>query len=319
MKRLLLLVLSFSILAALLYFSDIGKTMEVLAAVNPLIITFALSLWFVDSLIRTLRWQVLLKRIKIKIPLAKAWQINVASMFISNISPAKSADPIRSVILKRTENHSFSSSLSSIFTERILDMIFLVTVALVSMAFLFTELTTISRWIYYSVAFYVAVILFGVFIISSERRTKKFFTRIFRVFSFIPKIKSYEKRVDEGSEKLHKAFRKYKHLPTISTAFLLTAFLWILEGFIVYLSFLSIGLNVGIWACIAVIPFSILIGLLTLLPGAIGSSELVIVAFFTSLFALTLPQVTAIALLSRLLLFWPYVIVGAVLFSLKFK
>lgn len=318
-KRLALFALSFAILALLVYFSDTAKIAEVLSGANPYLLLLALSLWCADSAIRTLRWQVLLGRIGIKLTFVRAWNINVASMFFSNITPAKSGDPIRSVFLKRTEKHSFSSSLSSILVERVLDIVFLVAVALVSLLFLSAELASISVWIYYSIAFYVVAIVIGLYVVSSEARSRKFFSAAFRLFSFIPRIKSYQKRVDEGSSKLHKAFREYRHPQTIISATALTALLWFLEGFIVFLSFASIGLYVSMWACVAVIPFSILIGLLTLLPGAIGSSELVTVAFFTSLFPVSLAQVTAIALLSRLLLFWPYVLVGAIIFSLKFK
>src|SRR4030042_1718248 len=148
--RLALLILSFSILGLLVYFSDVGKIVEVLSGANFYILFFALSLWVVDSILRTLRWQVLLRRIAIKIPFAKAWNINVASMFVSNLTPAKSGDPIRSIFLKRAEKHSFSSSLSSIFVERVMDVVFLMFVALVSLIFFSTALAAISQWIYYS-------------------------------------------------------------------------------------------------------------------------------------------------------------------------
>jgi len=318
-KRFFLFIISFAILGALLYFSDTGKTLEVIANANFFLLSGIFSLWFLDSSLRTLRWQVLLRRIDIKIKFFKLWPIFVSSMFISNLSPAKTGDPIRSVILKRTENESFSRSLSSIIIERIMDVFFLVIVALVSMFFLFTSLSGIGTWLYLSIILYVIVVVFGLVVVSSEKRSKIFFTGLFRFFSFIPKVKSYEKKVKRGSKKLHFAFKKYKHLPTLLTSFLLTAMIWTLQGIVMFLCFKSIGLNVYPWACLAVIPLSVLIGILTFLPGALGSSEVITVTFFTTLFAISISQVTAVTLIGRFLLFWPYIIIGAILFSLKFK
>lgn len=318
-KKILLFAISFSILAVLLYYSDMGKISEVLTGANPFLLLLILALWIPDSILRTLRWRILLRRINIKISFFKTWQIFVASMFISNLSPAKTGDPIRSVILKRTENKSFSRSLSSVVIGRMLDVIFLIVVALISMTFLFTSLHGIGQWLYLSIFLYLVVVLFGIFVISSEKRSRIFFTKIFRLFSFIPKVKSYEWKVKRGSKKLNTAFKKYKHGPTLLSAFFVTALIWLHQGFVIFLCFKSIGLSVYPWACVAVIPLAVLIGVLTFLPGAIGSSEVVTVTFFTTTFALALHQVTAVTLINRLALFWPYVIIGAILFSWKFK
>ena len=318
-KRIFLFAISFTILAALLYFSDVGKMLEIISKANPLFLVGIFFLWILDTVLRTTRWQILLRRIGIKLKFSNAWQIFVSSMFISNLSPAKTGDPMRAVILKRTEDESFSSSLSSVIIERMMDVVFLIIVALVSITFLFTNLGGMNQWVYFSIILYAAIIGFGLFIVTSEKRSKIFFTKLFKVFSFIPKVKSYEVKVSKGSEKLFIAFRKYNHWPTLLSSFTFTAVIWIMQGMTVYLSFKSIGLDVYPIACVAVIPLTVLIGVMTFLPGALGSSEVITVTFFTTLFSITLPQVTAVAMISRLLMFWPYIIVGAAIFSAKFK
>lgn len=318
-KRAILFIISFAVLGLLIYFSNVSETFSVISRVNLPLILVAFLLWGLESLVRTFRWKVLLDRIDIKIGFPDAWKIMVASMFVSNLSPAKTGDPIRSVMLKRNRNESFSSSISSIVIERILDIIFLIAVALTSMFFLFTQLQGIGQWLYISICLYIMIIILGIFIISSETRSHKFFTKVFSFFSFISKVKSYKKKVEEGSRKLHKAFNSYKHVPTLTLSFLLTVLLWTLQASVTFVSFLSLGLTVPFWACVAVIPLAVLIGVLTFLPGAVGSAEVITVTFFTALFSVTLSQATAVALISRLLIFWPYVFVGAILFSLKFK
>jgi len=103
-KRIILFITSFIILSLLIYFSDVSETLSVIANANIFLIIMAFSLWVMESLVRTLRWKVLLKRIDIKVSFSDAWKIMVASMFVSNLSPAKTGDPIRSVMLKRNHN-----------------------------------------------------------------------------------------------------------------------------------------------------------------------------------------------------------------------
>ena len=318
-KTIVLFLFSFGILGALIYFSDPVKIWAVLSNANLLFISLGLFLWVLNSLIRTLRWDILLKKLNIRIKFFEVWQIFVASMFISNLSPAKTGDPIRSVILKKTDNKSFSKSLPSVVVERILDFMVLIIIAIISSGFLALKIQNLSIWLYLSILFYVVVISVGLFVVSSERRTEIFFAKVFKVFSFIPVVRNYENKVKEASKKFHKSFREYKHAPTILIATLLSFAVWIMEGLIIFVAFRSIGVSISLIPCIAILPLSILLGILTFLPGSIGSSELITVTFFTTLFGVALSDVTAVTIITRFLSYWPYVFVGAALFSHKFK
>jgi len=318
-KTIVLFLFSFGILGALIYFSNPVKIWGVLSTANLLFISLGLFLWFFNSLVRTLRWNVLLRRLNIRIKFFEVWQIFVASMFVSNLSPAKSGDPIRSVILKKTDNKSFSKSLPSVVVERILDLVVLIIIAIISSTFLALKIQNLSIWLLLSIIFYVIVISVGLFVVSSEKRTEIFFAKIFKIFSFIPIIRNYEKKVKEASKKFHRSFREYKHAPTMLVTILLSFVVWIIEGLIIYVAFHSIGVSIGLSPCIAILPLSILLGILTFLPGSIGSSELITVTFFTTLFGVALSDVTAVTIITRFLSYWPYVFLGAALFSHKFK
>ncbi len=318
-KRSYLFVISFLIIAGLLYFSNFDEIIVTIKNANPPIIIGTFFLWIFNSSVRSLRWQRLLKNIDVNISFPETWNIFMASMFISNLSPAKTGDPMRSVILKRNTGESFSKTVCSIFVERLMDVIFLVIVMFIFTPVFLVVLNGIGFWISITLIFYVFIIIFGLFIITSVKRSEIFFTKLFGLFSFIPKIKSYESRIKKGAKKLNKAFKKYSNKKSLIIPFLLTSIIWIVQGFVVYLSFMSVGIIVPIWACIAVIPLTVLIGVLTFLPGALGSTEVIMVTFFTGLFYFSLPEVTAAVLISRAILYWPYVITGAVLFSLKFK
>jgi len=318
-KRAILFTISFIILGALIYYSGPYQILQILLQVNPIYLLLALLLWALGSVIRTLRWQILLKKINVKIHFSQSWQIYVASMFISNLTPVKTGDPMRSLILKRTNKKSFSKTLPSIILERILDLTVLMIIGFLSLIFLASQIPQISKWFYLSSIAYVLIFIFGFYIISSESRLEKIFSLFLRFFPFIPHIEKYKDKAKYFSKNIYNSFSQYKSFPTLLVSIVLTFIIWFLQAIITLLCFYSIGVSISLWACIAVIPLSVLIGILTFLPGTIGSSELVRVIFFTTLFSLTLSQVTTATILSRLLSFWVYVFLGAFLFSLKFK
>jgi len=318
-KTIILFLISILLLAGLIYFSGPEEILNSLCKANLTFILIGIFLWFLGSVTRTLRWNILLSKSGTNVGFMETWKIFVASMFISNLSPAKSGDLIRPLILKRADKKSYSKTLPSVIMERILDLIVLIIIAIVSIGVLTLNVKNLSSWVTISIGFYVVAIIFGLFIVSSERRTERFFIKVFKVFSFIPKVKKYEKKVKSSSKKFQRSFKAYKNVRTFVIPAILSFFVWLIEGLIIYVSFRSIGLSMGLIPCIAVMPISILVGILTFLPGSLGSSEVITVTFFTTLFSVTLPQITTVTIIARLLSFWIYVILGAILFSIKFK
>jgi uncharacterized protein (TIRG00374 family) len=247
-------------------------------------------------------------------------KIFIPGLFLSNLTPAKTGDPVRSILLKKSHGKSISKSLPTIFLERIIDLIIIISISVLGASLLVAKISTIFFWMILTIPIYVFLISFGIFIIISKHRTKKILLKLYSLFSFIPWIRNLRNKIDRFSIDLHKSFLKFKSRKILLTTFFYTLAIWVIEGLIFYVVFISLGLQITLISAVIIIPLATLIGVLSFLPGGLGSAEIIMVLFFTALFPLTTPQVTAAALLGRLLSFWTYAIIGAIILStLKYK
>lgn len=319
-KRYIPLLISFGLLTGLIYFSDVGKTAEVLSRANFFYISLALLVWFANMVLRTLRWQYLLEKINIRPALIQTMKVFIAGLFISNITPGKTGDPIRSILLKKVQGSKFSKTLSSVIFERVFDVLTTVLLSALGVFVLFPSLSQISFWISVATIFYILAFSAALYIITSEKRTKTAISKIFLLFFFIPKINKLKNKISNFSKNLYVSFQKYKSKRIVLLTFLCSIFIWLLEGLTLFLAFKALSLEVTLVSTIVIVPVAALISILTFLPGGIGSAEIITVLFFTSLFPLTLAEVTATALLGRFLSFWIYALLGSILLStFKYK
>lgn len=319
-KRYISLLVSFGLLAGLIYFSDVGRTAEVLSRANFFYIFIGLIIWLVNAVLRTLRWQYLLEKIHSRIPFFQTMKVFIAGLFISNITPGKTGDPFRSILLKKVQGSKVSKTLPSIMFERVFDVIITVLLSLLGVFIIFPSFSQISFLIFVAIIFYVLAFSAALYIITSESRTEKVLSKIYSIFSFIPRINKFKNKINDFSKNLYKSFFNYKNKKTVFMTFVYSLLIWILEGATLFVSFKALGLEVTMISTIVIVPIAALISILTFLPGGIGSAEIITVLFFTSLFPLSLAEVTATALLGRFLSFWIYVALGTVLLStFKYK
>ncbi|MHA1829788.1 MAG: lysylphosphatidylglycerol synthase transmembrane domain-containing protein [Candidatus Heimdallarchaeaceae archaeon] len=313
--RLISILISVGLLASLVYFSDVKKIIEILSKVNLSYILFGFFLWFLEVILRTARWQYILKKININIPFIRTFKIFIPSVFISNLTPGKAGEPIRSVLLKKIEDKSISTTLSSIFLERMFDVIAAVTISIVGVFLLMATLPQISLWLILIIFIYTVLLAITLFIIISEKRTRKIILKLCSLFSFVPKIKKMRSKIDGFSLNLHKSFMEYKEKKILFFTAIFSISIWVLDGVIFFIVFKSLGLSVSFISTIVVIPIAALIGVLSFLPGGLGSNEIVMVLFFIALFPLTVAEVTTAVLLGRFFSFWIYVFIGSIMLS----
>jgi hypothetical protein len=306
----LLLLFSLLLLAFLLYYSDFFKVVSILSSVNFLFVLLGFCLWFFGLIVRTERWRYLLREAGIKVPFWQAAKVYVAGMFLSNITPAKVGDPLRSVLLKADSNKGVGSSLPSVFIERIFDVVVTVLFSLVGLLLFFSSF---SSWILVAFAVYALVFGVSIYVIASEKRTKKFFNWLFSWFHFIKALRKFEGRVEKFSKDLHKSFVRYRNKKVLFVTFVYSLIVWLIEGLILFVSFLSVGIYIDPAFTTVVVAVTTLIAVLTFLPGGIGSSEAVTILIFTKFFSLTPAEVMSAAILSRAFGYWTYVVLGAVL------
>ncbi|RLG54948.1 MAG: hypothetical protein DRN95_08325, partial [Candidatus Hydrothermarchaeota archaeon] len=98
--RLIPAFISIFLFLSLLVYSDFFEVLSAFFKITPFYIFLGFLLWFFGLLIRTERWNYLLKKAGIKVSYFKTAKVYVSGLFLSNISPGKLGDPLRSVILK---------------------------------------------------------------------------------------------------------------------------------------------------------------------------------------------------------------------------
>jgi uncharacterized protein (TIRG00374 family) len=314
------LVAALGILAGLVYFSDFNRIIEVLQGTNLYYIFLGVIVWIVTAIIRVIRWRSLLAYADIRIPFISAFRILVSSLFISNLTPAKIGDPIRSLLLKKVSGFGVGRSLTSVIIERMFDVFAIVVISLVGLGVIAYGMAYLYLPLVFAVLLYFIVIIVVVYFLVSEKRLKKLIMKLYSIFRFVPFAGRFEGKLERFSEGLTQTFPVYKKKKILGMTFVYSVMIWVLEGATLFLGFKALGLEITLISAVVIFPIANLISVLTLLPGGIGSTEIITVLFFSSLFSLGLPEITAAVLIGRLLSFWIYIIVGALIFSnLKFK
>ncbi len=309
MNKIFPLLVSFFIIAALVYFSGPEQLYSTIAKADKKIIALGIGVWFVSSILRTARWQNLLNEVGIKTTFPVAYRVFNAGLFISIITPGKVGDPARSVLLKKATGESFSKSLPTIVIERMCDITIMM--ALGIFGFLYAPVESIRFYFMVASAVYIMAIVGLIFTFISRDRLLSVTSFFVDSLSFFPQVRALKPEVGKFADGFHESFTKFSRKRTLSVTALMTLLIWLLEGVILALGFYSIGLTVNYPVLLTALMISTLVSVLTFLPGGLGSSEVVLVVFFTSVLSLPLASITSAALLSRLMGFWITVAIGS--------
>ena len=294
---------SIILLAVLLYFSDLPNVLGVLSGARLVLIPTAVLLLLVSILFRVMKWKLFLNNLEINSTWRDCFYSYMPALFLSNFTPARIGEPVRSYFLKKIKGVSISKTMPSIIMERALDMLGLV---VLSIFILFTF--NLGYAVYADVFLIIFIIVAGIFLLRNEGFSRKVFNTVFRIFSFHSKFKSAESRKEEVGRKFHAGFKIKKRV--LSLVFVLAILVWMCEGLIFYVSFLSLGIELHPILIISIFAFSVLMGVITFLPGGIGSMEFVFALILSNY--IPLPQATAGIILGRFLTFWLIMFIASV-------
>ncbi len=112
----------------------------------------------------------------------------------------------------------------------------------------------------------------------------------------------------------HKGFVLATREKNILIPLLMTAAAWVLESGVVYFSFLAIGIHIPFYIALSVFSLSLLVGLMTFLPGNIGSFEATAVVLLMKSQNLGVADAMAGIMIYRLCTLWFVLIVSGKFF-----
>lgn len=251
-----MLLCAISLYVGFVVFSDISILLEKFKNFDFIYLLFSLLLIFISYLIRGIRYDYLLKKININLPLKQSVTLFFAGLALG-ITPGKFGEVIKSSFLKRRYNQSLSKTVPVVFVERYFDLVGIVIIAIVGVWFVEIQKTEILT------AFFLMVI---VLVVSRQR---KLIIPILDRFKKIPFLKNFSNNFLEMYDTIHSllSFRIY----TKSTGLSITA--WLLESIGVFFIFQGFGIDLSFETVVLIFVISSLIGAISMLPGGLGITE----------------------------------------------
>lgn len=284
-KRYVLILASLLILLALALYSGPARIFGIFAHSDKMLLVYALLLSGVAGLMRVLKWSVLLKNV----PLGDAAPVQFLGSTISNFTPGKLGEPVKSALLKVKTGIAVSRSLPSIMWERIMDVTVLLLLSAVFM-------TSFSSSLYF--AEMASIIIFAVVLalFLGMLYSRGFGMIVFSLLRRLPVLNRISGQFIE-SFYTEKAEKK-----SLLLSFAASAAAWIMDGVVFYLCFLAVGVRLDPVFFIGLISVSALIGIASFLPGGLGSTDAVMI-FLLAPYMDAATAVTGV-FVARLLTFW---------------
>jgi len=257
-----------------------------------------LGLSLINYGLRFVRWEIYLVRLNSRIPchLSLAYYIGG---FAFTTTPGKAGEAVRSLYLKR-HGVAYVQSLAAFFTERLIDLVAMVLLALVA-ALVFPA----YRWPVLMVAVLVISILPLI-------HAKSFHVFVERWLSKLPseKLRSMGSRL---LDLLRSASALLRSGPLYAGC-ALALIAWGAEGVAFHLILKSLGLDISLGIAVGIYSVSILVGALSFIPGGLGTTEAAMVLLLTQLGADT-PTAVGATLICRVATLWFAVIIGVIVLA----
>lgn len=289
-----------SALGFCLYFAaavagDLAQVASALAHLHyrDLALIFGLSL--LNYALRFGRWQWYLTTMGHALRPATSL-LNYLAGFAFTMTPGKAGEAVRSVYLK-SHGVSYKESLAALLSERLLDLLAIVLLACVAVIWYDRY-----RWI---VLFTGVLVLLGIWWITHptflEALRRLSACRRFETLKWLP----HKLRV------LFETSRALLQFPAIYGGLLLGLVAWGAEGMGLYYSVAGMGLAVSASQAVGIYAVSILAGVLSFLPGGLGSTETVM-GLLLLLSGVDPAHAVAATLLCRIATLWFAIAIGFV-------
>ncbi|MFZ3076840.1 MAG: lysylphosphatidylglycerol synthase transmembrane domain-containing protein [Candidatus Aenigmatarchaeota archaeon] len=303
-KKAIPLVLAIIIFAAWFWLSNPAKMLESIASANILFVLSAVALTLVSISMKAFRWQTLLKGINVAIPFSLAFSSFISATAISVLTPGRVGEPVRGLILKKKNGTNFSETLPLIITERVLDLIVALSFAIAGIIVMGSALSAdIRLFLNLSAVVSAAALVLVVSALLSERLGKTFVGILLKL-----PIGRMKPKIEHVASSFYESSRKIK-IGTVFFISLITLLTWVVEGGILFFSVKSIGFDLSLLTAIEIISLAQIIGLVSSLPGGLGSVETVLTLLILP-FLLALPAASAATIIYRFASLWVGMAIG---------
>ncbi|MFH1447730.1 MAG: flippase-like domain-containing protein [Candidatus Micrarchaeota archaeon] len=288
--RAILIAFSLLLFAFLIISADPQKLVENVSGADKTYLLLSISCISLAMILRIYRWKILISELSF----LEIAPIQLFGNALSNIAPAKASEPVKAMLLKSNYGISLSKGFSSTVVERMTDLIAAV---LISLLVLF--------YIPWEIAF-IPIVSFGgiVLVLVASAQSKA-------IQSFgVGIVARFSKGYAVSAKKFVAGLRLDRKF---ANACALGLLIWTLDAATAVFVFMSLGAMPDVQAPYLAVSglmcFSLLVGLLTMLPGGLGSMDISFAVLLQGLGVEGALSVSAV-ILYRLLTFWSGVFIG---------
>jgi uncharacterized protein (TIRG00374 family) len=252
-KTILGVVITLGLMSFLIWKCEPRKVWLGLVEANKWLLLASFGCTLVLFVIKTLRWQAILRPHEIKHPFFKTLVLIIIGTFGSAITPAKVGDILRAFYLSRdNENAPVGKAVFSVVFDRIFDLGAIFLLIGVSFPFILLEITTLNWWIPAGIIAGFLVFLIVIVFTFSEKITKPILTFILKIISKMFKKKKAKEKIQITTEEIiedfftgQKSYRFYHYLIFSFYSILFWGILGV-QGSIILTSFGISFPNIGI-------------------------------------------------------------------------
>ncbi len=282
---------------------DFGRTFDIMRTANVWMLLAGLFAYYLTFPLRSLRWNLILRRVGTDVPYRAASEILFLSWFVNCVVPAKLGDLYRAYLLRGNYGASVSRTVGTIFIERVTDIVVIFALALAAGFWSFRGRNNPQVDALFLAGFVFAVVL--VLLVVALRYQGRQLTRV------LPeRVADFYERFHEGSTG---ALTPRVLLPVGA----ITAMVWLLEGARVYFVIHALVLpdmDLGISSSIFVALAASLLTAIPLTPAGIGFVQAGIVGAL-HLYGVPAEAGTAVALTDFVLSTLSVIVLGGALYA----
>lgn len=252
---------------------DLRESLLVLSQIKVILFLFALILVFPLLLIKSFRWNLLLKDQKISFPLYDTYLTYMSSLYFGFITPGRLGEFIKAFYVKQDKEVSLSKGMSSVLIDRLFDMYLLLFVGILGL-WKFSVLGKLTL----TYLILLMLIVFSPVVLLNKRFMKKPMSLLYK----IALIKKYEDRIKNRFNDFYNGVNELIS-PRLWWAFLLTCLSYLLFFFQCTILLNSLGISITFLDISLIMGISNLISLMPLSISGLGTRDAVLIYFFSLL------------------------------------
>ena len=151
------------------------KLIESFKNANLYLILLVIVLYFINVITKAVRWFLLVNSSGTQVSFRKTFPFYMIALALNNLTPGKvGGEPVRAYLLKKEANVPIGQGIASIFSEKLLDIIVITTMAIIGVIVILPLLSPTEAKIIIAILITViAVIIITLFIISHSSMLEK--------------------------------------------------------------------------------------------------------------------------------------------------